>query len=56
MPSFDLIGQHYHMENVLLSSQGFFKPVGHALGVLHDALRFKAKDATLNCLMGEVAL
>ena len=26
------------------------------MGVLYDALRFKAREATLNCLVGELAL
>ena len=41
---------------ILLAAQGSLTIVGDALGVLHDALKLKAKEAILNGLMGEIAL
>ena len=39
-----------------LESQGALAIMGDALGVLHDARRFRAKDKVLNLIMAELAL
>ena len=41
---------------IIAEAHGRLAVVGDALGVLHDALEFRAKDAVLNELMGDVAL
>ena len=41
---------------VITDAQGRLAIVGDALGVLHDAIRLKAKDSVLNSIMCELAL
>ena len=41
---------------VLAEAEGGLIVVSDALGVLHDALKLKAKDATLNALFADTAL
>ena len=41
---------------LLAASQGTLTFVGDALGVLHDALRFKAREPVLNGIISEMAL
>ena len=43
-------------QRTLRESQGALAIMGDALGVLHDARRFRAKDKVLNLIMAELAL
>ena len=43
-------------EPVLRQAQGKLLVIGDALGVLHDAVRLKARDPILNLIMSEKAL
>ena len=41
---------------MLIHSQGSLAIIGDALGVLHDAVKLRAKDPVLNAIMGDLAL
>ena len=45
-----------HWHKIITEAQGRLAVVGDALGVLHDAMTLRAKDAVLNELMGDIAL
>ena len=44
-----------HWHKIITEAQGRLAVVGDALGVLHDAMKLRAKDAVLNELMGDIA-
>ena len=44
------------LARTLAASQGPLAILGDALGVLHDALRMRARDPILNMVIGEMAL
>ena len=41
---------------ILAASEGSLTIIGDALGVLHDAIKFKGREPTPNPIMGEIAL
>ena len=41
---------------IIGTSQGSLAIIGNALGILHDAIKLKAKDPALNLIVGELAL
>ena len=51
-----LLTSVYLWRRIIADSQGKLAIVGDALGVLHDALKLKAKDSVLNAIMCEMAL
>ena len=56
LEAFTLLHSVHTWRKLLSSATGSLAIMGDALGVLHDAQKFKANDVTLNSIMAELAL
>ena len=56
LEAFTLLISVFLWQRILREAQGTFAVMGDALGVLHDARKFRAKDRVLNEVMAEMAL